>query len=201
MVDPGSVLILTGGTSKRMGRDKASVDVGGRTLLECVCDQVPENFPLLIAGDPTPVSATYIREEPVGSGPVAAVAAALPHVRTPVLYVIAVDTPFGVSWLLDQQLPEGVDAVIPRSIEMREHYLCAAYRTDALRNAISQLETVENASMRSLIQRLGRVAIVDSPSTDELQSTEVLLDVNSPADLDAARAIAARIWGGLGRGD
>lgn len=195
MVDPGSVLILTGGTSKRMGRDKASVDVGGRTLLECVCDQVPENFPLLIAGDPTPVSATYIREEPVGSGPVAAVAAALPHVHTPVLYVIAVDTPFGVSWLLDQQLPEGVDAVIPRSIEMREHYLCAAYRTDSLRHAISQLETAENASMRALIEKLGRVSIVDSPSTDKLRSTEVLLDVNSPADLDAARAIAARIWG------
>lgn len=59
----------------------------------------------MVVGEPTDIPVTYVREEPAGGGPVAAIDAALPHISSVSFRVIAVDTPFGVPWLFQQKLP------------------------------------------------------------------------------------------------
>ena len=178
----------------RMQADKAELEFGPhQTLLGYVHASVGSGRPILIAGPDRDVTATYVREDPLGGGPVAAIAAALSHVETQTLAVIAVDTPFGSSWLLHQELDPAIDAVIPRDVTGKEHYLCALYRTSALRVAIKQLPAAANSSMKELISFLGEIAFIDSPTTEELTASEVLLDVNTPDDLELAHSVRTRL--------
>lgn len=192
-----SVLILTGGTSRRMGVDKADSAFGsGRTLLGYVYAGMGTDRKILIAGPEREYPALYFREDPPGAGPVAAIAAALEKVElrnSAVIAVIAVDTPFGIQWLLKQELDEGSDALIPRDVNDREHYLCALYRCSSLHAAIDQLPTVANASMRDLISHFDVIKFADNPHTEDLSSAEVLLDINTPADLELAHSIRERL--------
>ena len=180
-----------------MGVDKADSAFGpDHTLLGYLHEAIGTTREILVAGPDREFPALYFREDPPGAGPVAAIAAALDKVELPkcsVMAVIAVDTPFGIQWLLRQELDEGSDALIPRDINGREHYLCALYRCSSLRTAIDQLPTVTNASMKDLISHLDEITCADNPSTDDLNSAEVLLDINTPADLEVALGIHERL--------
>lgn len=192
-----AVLILTGGTSRRMGVDKADSPFSSdHTLLGYLHAEVGTDKHICIAGPERDYPAQYFREDPPGAGPVAAIAAVLEKVElenSAVIAVIAVDTPFGLQWLLKQELAHGSDALIPRDVNGREHYLCALYRSSSLRDAVDQLPTATNASMKDLISHLDVIAYADNPCTDDLNSTEVLLDINTPADLEVANGIYERL--------
>ena len=194
MEDSRSVVILTGGTSRRMGQDKAALDFGGESLLEFVVGLIPTGNKIVVVGETTDIPATYVREEPVGGGPVAALHAALMHVPSASFRVIAVDTPFGLPWLFEQQLPPGSEALIPRDSQGRPHYLCAEYLTSGVAQAIHNLGDPRNASMNELVSKFTNVEYVDDPHTETLMSAEVLLDINTPEDLMRAHAIRDRVW-------
>ncbi|MGH8991628.1 MAG: molybdenum cofactor guanylyltransferase, partial [Acidimicrobiia bacterium] len=91
-------LLLTGGASRRMGRDKALLEVAGRGLAErgasvlaAVCDPVLEVGPG-VSGLPA------VREEPPGEGPLAALGAGAAELSRRghggAVIVLAVDMPF-----------------------------------------------------------------------------------------------------------
>ena len=187
-------MILTGGTSRRMGRDKASLQFGDQTVLDFILHFVPSGIPTVIVGEETSHAAIHVRENPPGGGPVAGIESALSQIFTKYLYVIAVDTPFGLPWLLEQNPQPSVQAVIPRDSQGRPHYLCAIYETDALRHAMADLGASANASMRDMIANISTVEYVDAPCTSALTTHEILLDVNTPEDLETAQAIRNRIW-------
>lgn len=192
MDDSGSVVILTGGTSRRMGHDKAAVDFGGIPLLEFVVGLIPPGNQIVVVGEPTDVAATYVREQPAGGGPVAALHAALPLIAARSLRVVAVDTPFGLPWLLQHRLPPGREALIPKDSLGRPHYLCAQYTAGGIATAIAAMGGSHGASMKELVSQMSQVEYVENPHTDKLTSTEVLLDINTPVDLLHARTIHAR---------
>ena len=90
-------LVLAGGAGTRMGRDKATLELGGERLVDravrCLaacCDEVlvaPGTArPLTVAGARTIADAS-------GDGPLAGIVGALQHAQTPLLAVIAVDMP------------------------------------------------------------------------------------------------------------
>lgn len=195
MDDSGSVVILTGGTSRRMGQDKASVNFGGTSLLEFVVGMIPAGMNIVVVGKPSNIPAIHVREEPIGGGPVAALHAALPHITSLSFRVIAVDTPFGLPWLLQQQLTLGQEALIPLNAQGRPHYLCAEYNSVSFAHATNRLGGPQNASMKDLVSMFTEVEYLDNPHTETLTSTEVLLDINTPADLVRAHTIRVREWG------
>jgi len=187
-------VILTGGTSKRMGQDKATLRFGDATLLVFQYQQIPAESPVVIVGPKADIAATFVLESPAGSGPVAGLAAAVNHITSESFAVIAVDSPFGLSWLTQQELNHGIQAIIPCDSEGRPHYLCALYNTEAVRQALESLGNVTNASMRDLLSHITKIHYVDSPTTNLLSAAEVLLDINTPADLVKAHEIRNSIW-------
>jgi molybdopterin-guanine dinucleotide biosynthesis protein A len=94
-----AAVVLTGGTGARLGgADKASLDVGGRTLLEHAFDAVADAAEVVVVGPSVPTGrpVTFTREDPPGGGPAAGLLAgrdALLH-RPEVLGVLAVDMPY-----------------------------------------------------------------------------------------------------------
>ena len=92
-------VVLAGGTAARMdGIDKASVEVGGRTLLELAIEAFLDADEVVVAGPETvrthrPV--TFVREDPPRGGPVAGLLTAVDALLRPprVVGVLAVDMP------------------------------------------------------------------------------------------------------------
>ena len=181
-----------------MGRDKATLAVDGRTLLERTLSGVPETVPVVVAGPEVPLTRSHVefaREDPPGGGPVAGLDAALTRVTTDVAVVLATDLPFvGVlpSALAQELLraDPSVDAVLAVDAEGRSQQLCAAYRVDALRGAIAAGGAASGASMRGVIARMNTRPL-EAPAADGSAAApgamvDPVRDIDTPQDLTEA---------------
>ena len=176
-------IILTGGTSKRFGSDKSQAMINGKSLLEFISEGLED---LIVVGPETPIKAKYVREEPIGSGPVAAISAAMKEVKSELVAIYAIDMPFAprVTGQLVSALKN--DAAIAIDCDGKLQPLAAVYRSDKLQSALASYESVENQSVNSLLSKL---VIDEVPLVD----TELLMDIDTQADLLKAIDLASRL--------
>ncbi|MET9290891.1 molybdenum cofactor guanylyltransferase [Streptomyces sp. NPDC003077] len=138
--------MLAGGRARRLGgADKPLVPVGGRTLLDHAVLACSGARTTVVVGPPRPTlrPVRHVREEPVHGGPLAALAAGMRAVDTPLVVVLAADLPFvrreAVEQLPAQVVESGADGVVMWETQGRDNPLFAAYRADALRRGIASL--------------------------------------------------------------
>ncbi len=179
-------VVLAGGASRRMGRDKAAVvfngPAGSATMVEHVvralvgrCDPV---FVIAAPGQSLPdLPATVLRDEVRGVGPLLATARGLRAAADAGFeraFVCAVDMPLITTELVGElALHDGVDVVLPW--DGRDHYLAGVYRT-ALADRIDELVAAGERSMRALVDTVNTQRIV-------MPQTPALTNVNSVDDL------------------
>jgi molybdenum cofactor guanylyltransferase len=142
-----TLIILAGGQSRRMGRDKAHLPTGSGTLLERIVDRLsPVVAEVIVAGGP-PLSIPAVRWVPdarSGFGPLAGMAAGLAALSGNLAWVVACDLPDvepGVGELLFDSASD-VDAVVPR-LDGRPECLCAVYRTSLAARIVTLLDAGE----------------------------------------------------------
>lgn len=189
-------MILAGGQSRRMGRNKLSLEVGGETLVRRVTEALSyrcEEVILAGTSDDVPTNVRRVDDARPGEGPLAGIEAGLVAARFPLVFVAAGDMPFLsdalVSYLLDELVRGEVQAVVP-SCGGRLHPLCAAYERSVLPRLRSALEE-EVRSVREFVGRLERVAYAEEAEIGAFGDPDVLLmNVNSPEDLRRAREVA-----------
>lgn len=93
-----AAIVLAGGQAARLGGfDKASIEIGGRTLLTHALDAVVDASEVVVVGlqVPTERPVTFVVESPRYGGPVAALLTGVDALlrRTPAVAVLAVDMP------------------------------------------------------------------------------------------------------------
>lgn len=181
-----AAVLLTGGASRRMGRDKATMPHPGDPRLTMAehtvavltrrCDPV---FVIAAPGQALPpLNAQIIRDEARGVGPLAATGRGLRAAAAAGLdwaFVSAVDMPYLSAELIDHLAGHrGADVVLPW--DGRDHYLAGIYRT-GLADRVDDLVAAGRRSMRALTDSVltRRVALPDR---------RALTNFNSPADLD-----------------
>jgi molybdopterin-guanine dinucleotide biosynthesis protein A len=175
------------------GSDKLDADVGGHRILDRVISSCDRAARVIVVGpvrEGVTAHVTWTREFPEGSGPVAAIAAGMQHVRRDVVVVLAGDLPFvtGAPDSLVQALAAtDADAVVPVDAEGFLQGLCAAYRTDALRAALASINVVD-ASVHSVLDRL---RLTHAPGL----AAWAMQDVDTPEDLISARHRALTLEG------
>jgi molybdopterin-guanine dinucleotide biosynthesis protein A len=133
-----SAVILAGGQSRRMGRDKAWLPVKGQPLLLRQIDLVRQLAPMevFISGRPdtdyTPLKYPVLHDCFADAGPLAGIERALTAASAPLLLVVAVDLPCMTASLLQQLGANCLDGagVIPR-VNGRVEPLAAFYPTTA----------------------------------------------------------------------
>ncbi|QIN82817.1 NTP transferase domain-containing protein [Rubrobacter tropicus] len=179
-----------------MGRDKLALEVGGETLIQHVanalsrrCDEV------ILAGRVNEVlrNVRGVEDARPGEGPLAGLEAGLREARFPLVFAAAGDLPFLspelISYLLDELVGRGVQAVVPRR-GGRLHPLCAAYQRSILPHVVSALDEGVR-SVGEFVGRLGRVAYVEEAEILPFGDPDMLLmNVNTPGDLRRARELA-----------
>jgi molybdenum cofactor guanylyltransferase len=181
---PTAGILLTGGRSRRLGVDKATLVVHGETLavragrrLAAVCD------PAVEVGDGGS-GLPSLRESPPGAGPLAALAAGGTALRDRGhrgdALLLAVDLPAVdealLAWLRDL---DGAPTVVPR-VEGRLQLACARYGADALVAAGSLVA----GGIRALHHLLDVVEhdVVDEAEWGAVAGADAFLDIDTPDD-------------------
>lgn len=154
-------VILTGGTAVRLsGADKASIELGGLTLLEHALGAMLDVDEVVVVGEPVPTTrpVNFVREDPPGGGPAAGLLAGLGcFARRPdVVAVLAVDMPLVTSSTIRRLLEavrSGVEVDGAALVDERQklQYLCAVYSVDSLNRVRPSYEEEHGLSMRSLV--------------------------------------------------
>ena len=182
-----SVILLTGGSSRRMRTDKASVKLGNDTLLDFQLAQIPTGVPTIVVGETvtTHPEVVFTREDPPGSGPVAALSAGLALTRTSAVVLLAVDAPFALPHLLRLHLGPNDTALIPQDLMGKPQYLAGIYHSTALQAALDELGDSTNTSMRELITHLPEAKYFALTP----ENADYFMDLDTPEDLAAAQAL------------
>lgn len=114
-------IILAGGESRRMGRDKAFLEVGGKPLIEHTLGLFADLFDrtIIVTRWPERFSscrADVVRDALTTPGPLTGIYTGLIHSQDELNFVSACDMPFLDRGLIRhmQQLAAGHDAVVPR---------------------------------------------------------------------------------------
>lgn len=185
-----SAIVLAGGASRRMGREKATmVGPDGRTLLACAVDAVraagAEDV-VVAAGDnltalagAVPDGVTLVQDARPGLGPIGGLEAGLRHAGHPWSIAVACDMPTIDPAILRDlvgRADEAWDAVVPVADGWLQP-LHAAYHRRAL--PALQAALAEN--------RLGLTRALDALNVlrVEAPSGATYRNVNTPADLEA----------------
>jgi molybdopterin-guanine dinucleotide biosynthesis protein A len=161
MRHPATGIVLAGGASRRMGRDKALLELGGRPLLHRVVEPVSRLCEeVIIAGADNPVqhlpglSPIWVSDPPGAEGPLAGLSAGLAAASHPSAIVVACDMPFLSEGLLAHLLDivEDCAAAVPFA-GGDFHPLHAAYSRSCL-PTVDSLLRLGVRSMRDLLPRL-----------------------------------------------
>lgn len=174
-------IVLTGGASRRLGADKASLRLDGETLavraarmLEACCDTAIEVGPGHTGLD-------SVRESPPGSGPLAALAvgaaALLGRGALGGVLLLACDLPHASPALGALVAAPPAAVVVPVDATGRRQYVCARYGPGVVLQAIE----LADRGTRALHELVATV-----PDADVVELTgfapEVLADVDTAAD-------------------
>lgn len=186
-------IVMAGGHGSRLGGvDKAAIVLQGVPLVDRCIDAV-RSFGaerVIVAG---PANAgtradACVRENPLFSGPLAALDAGIQEVQAPWVMVLACDlvSPSQVADQLTHALsiaPPDVEGILLEDEAGYPQWLASAFRTKALLNAVEQYRlesgTLENASLRAVFQRLWLQRITARPGSTE--------DIDTPEQLALAR--------------
>jgi molybdopterin-guanine dinucleotide biosynthesis protein A/rhodanese-related sulfurtransferase len=178
-------VVLAGGRSRRMGRDKALVEVGGRPLAVIAADALRRagaSQVTVVGGDGSGLAGVGLAVRPddhPGEGPLGAIVTALGSAPAGIVMVLACDLPridadtvAAVVTALDRH--PAADVAAPR-LDGRLQVLTAAYRTRIRSHLAAAFAAGERAPRRAL----DGVEVVAVEGLDP----ERLADVDRPDDL------------------
>lgn len=184
-----AAVVLAGGTSRRMGSDKLAAEVAGTALLDRVLAAVAHAEEVVAVGPArtTAYDVTWVREDPPGGGPGAAVAAGLAALRSApaVVALLAGDLPLVDRRTVDTLRGHGRN-VVALDADGREQTLLGTWLTADLRAAVARQPALEGLPLRRLLEGVPRTGVRLGTSA---------LDCDTPEELALARALAAQVAG------
>ena len=192
--------VLTGGASRRMGRDKALVEVGGRSLLVRAAAVLRGVFQdVVVVGkryeQDVAGSMPMLPDLRPGLGPVAGIHAALIHAYPRAVFILACDLPLVTSefvgWIAGPALsgtepaahlgqPLSPAARVPRDRKGAQP-LCGLYTNRCL-PAVEEALDQSRLSAQELLARLD-TEYLDIGEESAGQHLDLLTNVNAPQDL------------------
>ena len=183
-------MVLAGGASQRFAPDKLAELVGGQTLLDLTLSAVPAEFDLVLVGPARPISrrCEFVREQPAGGGPAAALVAGLRHAlakSAAAFVVLPGDAPragAGASVLLERLTADpATQAVVAVDDQGRVQPLQLALSVQAAAALVELAgpDQAAHASAKALLSRL------DPPAAACRLPADYLFDVDTAEALGA----------------
>lgn len=202
----GSAIILAGGKSSRMGRDKALIEIFGEPLVARVARVISPLFESLIVvanGDLEAVlpDAAIVKDIFPEKGPLGGIHAGLTASRSEENFVVACDMPFVSPAVIQtiRTLRGSSDVCLPETEKGLEP-LCAVYS----KSCLPQIERALRSNRRRVTAFFSEVdvRIVKREELEGLDGVDLaFLNVNTREDLEAALQVGAGVYAGEGAGE
>jgi len=192
-----AAIVLGGGLSTRMGVDKTTLLLGGRTLTDIVLDTVAGMFSQTIIvtnepGDPTSRSEIDIaRDEVPHLGPLGGIAAGLRASDWSHNFVVACDMPFLNAEFIRYLVAAGPTADVVLPVTDRRQTLHAVYATSCY-EAITEQMAAGDYRIRSLFDHLNVVEVSEETARSYDKDLLCFFNVNSPEDYEKAKVLFER---------
>ena len=200
-----SCVILLGGESKRMGKDKAGVKLSGKTLFSMVYEKVSplfdevmvsardKNYDVkkLMKKKATPLPFRVVYDELPGRGPAIGLLSALKNARNVWVFAIGCDSPFVNSRLIRclAKSKEGFDCVIPVHGK-RLQTLFALYKKTCFAPLFSRVKKSGSPGLAGFIEESASIK-VRHVTEKEIKTTdpgfESFMDADTPEELSLMR--------------
>lgn len=190
-------IVLAGGRSTRMGREKSTLILGGRTLLQRAVDALvaARVSEIVVVGAPGRTLPTIDAPVPVrrtddaveGEGPLQGILAGLEVARSPVSVVVGCDMPFlapGLLALLARRATQGANLVVPLH-DGRPQGLCSAWRRDAIEVIRAHLAAGDRAVM-SVEHDLEALLLPPDAYAEHDSEGRSFVNLNTSEELDRA---------------
>lgn len=186
--------VLAGGESRRMGRRKELLELGGQTMLERQLALLRAvSRPVAVLGTPESLPASgvpVIADERPGLGPLGGIATALGVTRTEYNLVLGCDLPLMrtefLRFLVRRALASRADVTVPESPREGFHPTCAVYRRRALPVIRASL-AAGNYAVRSFFPHV-KVRLVGWPEIARAGfGAAIFSNMNTPEDYRSAQ--------------
>jgi molybdopterin-guanine dinucleotide biosynthesis protein A len=195
---PFDAVVLAGGRAVRAGGiDKPGQLVGGRSLVAAVTAAAfgAGAARVIVAGPPRDglgaalarAAVVFVREDPPGSGPVAALRAGMAEVSAPLVVLLAGDLPFLTPRQLTPLLAAAGDdraGAVLLDDTGREQWLASCWRSAVLAGALAGYQ---GYSLHGLLKPLAPVLL---PCPTEPGAPPPWLDCDTAGELALARRLA-----------
>lgn len=193
MIADCTAIILAGGDSQRMGRDKASLLLGDQTLLQRVIATMQQVFPHVIVSTRyhrPEINTPQVCDELTDGGPLAGFAAALNQITTPWAFVVACDMPFVLPAVIERlaQRRGEFKAVVP-VVNEQPQPLAAFYARDCSVAIRGILAGDGKHSLRALLERLDVCYLDETVLSDADPHLRSFFDLDTPQDVAQALKI------------
>ncbi len=199
-----AAVVLAGGSSRRMGSEKAFIKLGGVEMLKRIIDQVhgiasevivvidreanPDRYRDLVPGD---VKITH--DLKTGQNPLIGVYSGLSVVSKKYALVVPCDVPFlnrGVIQLIFER-SNGHQAAVPRWPDGRIEPLMSVYRAHEGFNLVKKLVDKRSSSMNDFGDSFSDISFVEIESLRHLDNSLLTFsNINTPEDLKAMELVA-----------
>jgi molybdopterin-guanine dinucleotide biosynthesis protein A len=201
--------ILAGGASSRMGKDKAFLRVGGKTLIECAADalsavsanphivgnDLPGDLFLPVVSDVRSIGGTEKRASIIG------LYSALTHSKSEWTAILACDLPF-VSRELFSRLAllgevfekNAFEAVAPVQPDGTIQPLCAFYKTAVCLPVIEKMFAANDFRLQGIFRQVNARLVKFSEIADLPNAENFFFNVNTPEDLQRASEIENNLF-------
>ena len=186
-----SAVLLAGGESRRMGKDKAALLFRGKPLWQIQLELLRKLDPMEIlvsarSDPPWRPHMQFVADDPPSRGPLSGLAASLGEMRGTHLLALAIDMPFMSEKYL-RSLCDQIEAgrgVIPM-IGDRAEPLAAIYSAEAHVDVVTALSGVE-FSLQTLTNKLVKAGKLRALNVAKKEHT-VFWNLNDPADLNLSQ--------------
>ena len=194
-----TVAIIAGGQSRRMGRDKAFVELGGKILIQHVIDRsanLGQAETILITNKPNDYrhqGLPMFNDALPDKGSLGGIYTALLQAQSPAVLVLACDMPFISTELLRHMvalIDETIDIVVPR-VKGYPQGMHAIYRKTCIEPIAVQL-TADRLKIIRFYDQM-RVRYLDETDYAEFDPDgRCFANLNTPEELEQARIQFAR---------
>lgn len=191
-----TAILLAGGQSKRMGKDKAFLKLGEKTFFRIIIEKLNVYTDQIIVSankdkeiylsqlENTDINPVFVKDKDPYAGPLNAIVSCMPYIKNQLVFIATCDTP-----LLEPELIpffvkkiDGYDAIIP-VVNGKKQFLNTIYKRAALKIADKVYEEGKN-SLYAWVNRLN----VQEVAQEELKQVDDSLlsywSINRPEDYE-----------------
>jgi molybdenum cofactor guanylyltransferase len=201
-----SGFILIGGKSSRMGEDKFSLVLDGKTFLDITVETLQqariEQVMVVVRSERSAVAGdlSLIKDIFTNRGALSGIHSALTHSKSDWTIILACDYPFVTANLIKfliktAESEKDFDAFAPIQKDGKIQPLCAVYRTATCRQILSEMleNSDEKYSVRDFLNRTTTRYIEFSEIADLPNSENFFFNVNTPEDFEKAKFLTINV--------